>query len=181
MTGDMLPRMHSIQMVLLVGVIAVSAVPTSAQNAIASPAPSTTPSIADSWHNLSVVTPHSHIHVAADHGGSTCYFIAVDDQNLTCGHRDGSEKGRRVFPRSDVKSVKLTRYGISTLGGLGIGAGAGAAIGFAAIRPHPDELLNFSGIARAACTAIGAVGGTAVGASTDMFRGPTIYRRADIE
>ncbi len=84
-----------------------------------------------------MIAPHTHIHVAADHGGSTCYFIAVDDQNLTCGHKNGSEKGRHVFPRAEVKSVKLTRYGVSTLGGLGIGTGVGAAIGFAANRPDP--------------------------------------------
>ncbi len=175
----MLPRMHSIRLGLLVGAIAVSALPVSAQNAIASPASSPTPTIADTWHNLSVIAPHTHIHVAADIGGSTCYFIAADDQNLTCGHKNGSEKGRHVFARADVKSVKLTRYGVSTLGGLGIGTGVGTAIGFAAIRPHPEDFLNFSGIARAACTVIGAVGGTAIGASTDMFRGPTIYRRIE--
>ena len=178
MTGDILPRMHSIQLALLVGVIAVSAQPSRAQNAIAPSAPSPSHAIADSWHNLSAISPHTHIHVAADHGGSTCYFIAVDDQNLTCGHRNGSEKGRHVFPRAEVKSVKLTRYGVSTLSGLAIGTGVGAAIGFAAIRPDPNDFLNSSSVARAACTVIGGLGGTVVGASTDMFRGPTIYMRS---
>ncbi len=175
----MLSRMHCLQLALLVGAIAVSAQTSPAQNAIASPAPSPTPAIADSWHNLSAIAPHTHIHVAADHGGSTCYFIAADDQNLICGHKNGSEKGRHVFPRTDVKSVKLTRYGVSTLGGLAIGAGAGAAIGFAAIRPQPNEFLDFSGVARAVCAVVGGLGGTAVGASTDMFRGPVIYRRIE--
>ena len=175
----MLPRMHPLQVALLSGAIAVSAPLISAQNVAAPSAPSPSHAIADSWHNLSAVAPHTHIHVAADHGGSTCYFIAVDDQNLTCGHKNGLEKGRHVFPRADVKSVKLTRYGVSALGGLGIGTGVGAAIGFATNRPDPNDFLNFTGVARAACTVIGAVGGTAVGASTDMFRGPTVYRRAE--
>lgn len=175
----MLPRMHSIELALLVGAIAVSALPSTAQNVTASPAPSPSHAIADSWHNLSVIAPHTHIHVAADHGGSTCYFIAVDDQNLTCGHRDSSEKGRHVFPRADVKSVKLTRYGVSTLGGLGIGAGVGTAIGFATIHPDPKAFLDFPGIGRAICAVVGGLGGTAIGASTDMFRGPTVYQRIE--
>jgi hypothetical protein len=177
----MLLRMHYLQLALLSGAIAASGLPSPAQNAVASPAPAPSHAIADSWHNLSVIAPHTHIHVAADHGGSTCYFIAVDDQDLTCGHKSGSEKGRHVFPRAEVKSVKLTRYGVSTLGGLGIGTGVGAAIGFAANRPDPNDFLNFTGVARAACTVIGAVGGTAVGASTDMFRGPTVYRRTEVK
>jgi len=171
--------MHSIELALLVGAIVVSASPSPAQNAMASPAPSPSHAIADTWNNLSAVAPHTHIHVAADGSGATCYFIAVDDQNLTCGHKNGSDKGRHVFARAQVKSVKLTRYGTSTLGGAAIGTGAGAAIGFAAIRPHPGEFLDFTGIGRAISTVIGGLGGTAVGASTDMFRGPTVYRRID--
>ena len=175
----MLPRMPSVQLRLLVAAIAVSAVPASAQNALASPAPTPSPAIADTWHNLSAIAPHAHIHVAADHGRSTCYFIAVDDQNLTCGRKDGSEKGRHVFPRAEVKSVKLTRFAVSTIGGLGIGSGVGAVIGFATIHSHPDAFLDFSGAARAICVVVGGLGGTAVGASTDMFRGPTVYRRVE--
>lgn len=174
----MLPRMQYLQLALLSGAIAVSATPSPAQNAIASPAPSPSPAIADTWHNLSALAPHTHIHVAADHGGSTCYFIAVDDQNLTCGRRSGSEKSPHVFPRADVKSVKLTRYGVSTIGGLAIGTGVGAIIGFAANRPQPHDEFDFSGIGRAVCTVAGGLGGTVVGATSDMFRGPTIYRRA---
>ncbi len=122
---------------------------------------------------------HTYIHVAADHGGATCYFISADDQNLTCGHRNGSDKGRHIFPRSGVKSVKLTRYGISTLGGAAIGAGVGAIIGFAAIRPNPHAFLDFTGLARGVVVALGGIGGAAAGGPTDMFRGPTVYRRAD--
>ncbi len=169
--------MHFIRLALLSGAIAVSALSSPAQNAIASPAPSPSHAIADTWNNLSAIAPHAHIHVAADHGGSTCYFIAVDDQNLTCGHKNGSDKGRRVFVRADVKSVKLTRYGISTLGGLGIGAGVGAIIGVATIRSDPNGFIDLSGAARAAATVVGGVGGAAICGPTDIFRGPTIYRR----
>lgn len=174
----MLPRMHPIRLGLFLGAIAVSAPPSPAQNAIASPAPSPSHAIADSWNNLSVVAQHTHIHIAADHGGKTCYFISVDDQNVTCGHHDGSEKGRRVFPRAEVKSVKLTRYGLSSLGGAAIGGGAGAIIGVATSR-NDSSFINLNAAYRAGCTLVGALGGTAVGATTDLFRGPTVYRRAE--
>src|SRR5215469_11487223 len=101
----MLPRMHSTQLRLFLGAIAVSALPLSAQNVASSSAPSPSQPIADTWHNLSAIALHTHMHVSADHGGSTCYFIAVDDQSLTCGRKDGSEKDRHVFPRSEVKTV----------------------------------------------------------------------------
>jgi hypothetical protein len=169
--------MHSIRLALLSGAIAVSAPASCAQNASASPAPSPSHAIADTWNNLSAIAPHTHIHVAADHGGTTCYFIAVDDQNLTCGHKNGSDKGRHVFVRGDVKSVKLTRYGVSTLGGLGIGAGVGAIIGVATIRSDPSSFIDLSGAARAAATVVGGIGGAAICGPTDIFRGPTIYRR----
>ena len=128
---------------------------------------------------ISAIAPHTHIHVAADHGGSTCYFIAADDQNLLAAITTAQKKAATSSRAPTVKSVKLTRYGVSTLGGLAIGAGAGAAIGFAAIRPQPNEFLDFSGVARAVCAVVGGLGGTAVGASTDMFRGPVIYRRIE--
>lgn len=168
--------MHSIQLALVSGAIAVSSLPALAQNAVAPPPAA---SIADTWNHLAAIAAHTHIHVAADHGGATCYFISADDQNLICGHKDGSDKSRHVFARADVKSVKLTRYGISTIGGAGIGAGVGAIIGFAAFRPNPHALLDFSGAARGVTIALGGIGGAAVGGPTDMFRGPTVYRRVE--
>lgn len=175
----MLPRMHSIQLALLSGAIAVSALPALAQNAAASPTPPTAPAIADTWNHLSALPAHAHIHVAADHGGATCYFISADDQNLTCGHKDGADKARHVFARPDVKSVKLTRYGISTLGGAAIGGGVGAIIGFAAFHSNPHAFLDLTGAARGVTIALGGIGGAAVGGPTDMFRGPTVYHRVN--
>lgn len=174
----MLSRMPSIQLALLSGAIAVSSLPALAQNAAVPPASPPASSIADTWNHLAAIPTHTHIHVAADNGGATCYFISADDENLTCGRKNGSDKGRHVFPRAGVKSVKLTRYGISTIGGAGIGAGVGAIIGFAAIRPDPQAFLDFTGVARAVTVVLGGVGGAAVGGPTDMFRGPTVYRRA---
>ncbi|MGD0649198.1 MAG: hypothetical protein ABR971_14520, partial [Acidobacteriaceae bacterium] len=83
--------------------------------------------------------------------------------------------------RAEVKSVKLTRYGRSTLVGLGIGLGVGAGVG--AIAGHAQEQPNdfFPGLSTEAYAAVGgsagAIAGAAIGAPTDFLRGPTVYRR----
>lgn len=138
-----------------------------------------TTAIADSWSHLQAVPAHTHMHVSSDVGGATCYFITADEQTLTCGHKDGGLKGQKVFQRATVKSVKLTRYGWSTLGGLGIGLAAGGVVGVAVFRPDPNDFLGGFGeaIGRAFCIVVGVIAGPIVGGTTDMFRGPVVYRR----
>ena len=124
---------------------------------------------------LAALPAHIHIHVSADGGGSTCYLIAADEASLTCGRKDGGPKGQHVFPRAAVQKVKLTRYGVSTIAGAGIGAGVGAGIGFAGTQ-NPNGW--FKGDIRGVVTGLGAgVGALAIG-PTDLFRGPTVYRRS---
>jgi hypothetical protein len=130
--------------------------------------------VADSWGNLPALPAHSHLHVSADTGGKTCYLIAVDDHSLTCGRKDGGPKGQRVFRRAEVKTVKLTRYGVSTLAGAAIGAAGGAAMGFG-VTQNPDGWFN--GAARGAFTVLGGFIGAAAMGPTDVFRGPVVYRR----
>lgn len=131
-------------------------------------------SVADTWGHLSALPAHSHMHVSADTGGKTCYLIAVDEHSLTCGRRDGGPKGQQVFARAEVKSVKLTRYGLSTLAGAGIGGGVGAAAGFGATQ-NPNGWFN--GAVRGVFAVLGGVVGGAVCGPTDAFRGPVVYRR----
>ncbi|MGA7158958.1 MAG: hypothetical protein WBY53_19085 [Acidobacteriaceae bacterium] len=137
-------------------------------------APSGALDVGDTWHHLAALPPHSHLHVSADGGGRTCYLIAVDEQSLRCGRKDGGLKGQHVFPRAAVKKVKLTRYGASAVAGAGIGAGIGAVVGFAGTQ-NPNGWFN--GDIRGVVTGLGAgVGALAMG-PTDVFRGPTVYRR----
>ena len=117
---------------------------------------------------------HSYLHVSADTGGKTCYLIAVDESTLTCGRSDGKPKGQRVFQKSEVKMVKLTRYGVSTAAGAGIGAGVGAAVGFG-MTQNPNGWFN--GAVRGVLAVFGGVAGAAVCGPTDAFRGPVVYRR----
>jgi len=135
--------------------------------------------VAETWGHLQAVPAHSHMHVSSDAGGATCYFIAADETTLTCGRKDGGPKGQRIFQRATVKSVKLTRYGWSTLGGLGIGVAGGALVGVAVFRPTPNDWFGNLGtdIGRAFCIVLGTIAGPIVGGTTDMFRGPVVYRR----
>ena len=174
----MLARMSSIYGVFLAGLLAVGAGPVLAQQ-LTPTTPAASAPLSDGWNHVKSLQAHQHMHVAADHGGSTCYFISADDASLTCGRRDGGQKGQHVFPRADVKSIKLTRRGISTAGGLGIGLVAGGVIGAAAIRPDPSGFNLGLGAARAGAAVIGGIGGAVVGGTTDMFRGPVIYRRTE--
>lgn len=138
-------------------------------------APSGAMDVGDTWHHLAALPAHIRIHVSADGGGGTCYLIAADAESLTCGRKDGGPKGQHVYPRPAVQKVKLTRYGLSTLAGAGIGAGAGAVVGFAGTQ-NPNGW--FKGDIRGVVTGLGAgVGALAMG-PTDVFRGPTIYRRS---
>jgi len=170
--------MHPIRLALLCGAMASVAAPSCVLHA-QQVAPATTPpaALGDTWNHVKALPPHAHMHVAADHSGATCYFIAADEQSLTCGRHDGSAKGQHVFPRAEVTSVKLTRRGLSSAGGLGIGVGAGALIGVAVYRPDPRGFDFGLGAARASMAVLGGVAGAVVGGTTDMFRGPVVYRR----
>jgi hypothetical protein len=130
-----------------------------------------------SWDRLKHVPAGTNVHVAADKQRKTCRIDTVDEATLRCsnGH------GQYSFARDEVKSVKLTRYGRSTLVGAAIGVGAGAGIG--AIAGHAEDPPNdfFHGLTTDAFTAIGGAAGLIVGAAvggpTDFLRGPLIYRR----
>jgi hypothetical protein len=90
-----------------------------------------------------------------------------------------------VFPRGEVKSVKLMRVTRSTLVGLGLGLGGGLAVGaiLGEVRDpaQPKSGLDFSGIGRdvyvGAGAAVGLIGGAVVGGTTDFLRGPVVYQR----
>jgi len=125
------------------------------------------------WLRVKQLPLHTKVHLSTDKGGKTCLVNEVDDASLTCssGHSGAS------YPRAEIKSIKLTRYAVSTIGGAAIGAGVGAGIG-AAIGSHPTHpIVNDTAIRVGIGAVAGGLGGAAVGAVTDMFRGPLVYRR----
>jgi hypothetical protein len=120
------------------------------------------------WEHLKALPQHTRLHVSADKMSHTCYLLSVDDTSLVCG--------RYTFPRAEVKTVKLTRYGTSYGIGTAIGAGAGAGIGVAVVSGD-GFFSNDKGKAAGIGLILGAGVGALVAGPGDLFRGPTVYRR----
>jgi hypothetical protein len=124
-----------------------------------------TPAVAENdWHRVTRLPVHTKVHIDGDKKGRTCLIDAVDDVSLTCSSGD---KGSS-FSRTEIKSVKLTRYKWSTLAGLGMGFGIGAAVA----ATGPKDSLWRGGVAGGVVIAMPVIAGT-----TDMLRGPVVYRR----
>lgn len=134
-----------------------------------------------SWSRVAALPAMTRVHVSTDHGGKNCRVYAVSDDALTCAR--GSAAGT-VMQRTDIRQVKLTHYGRSTLVGAALGGGVGALAGGVAGRTKPcasNPCFNNLGIGAGGVAAIfgvaGAVVGSAVGGLTDMARGSAIYTR----
>jgi len=108
---------------------------------------------------------------------TTCVFASADADSITC-----TKSGKTptvTYPRAGISSIKLTHRGRSTLVGLGIGAGAGAIVGFATGSSPNDGFFgpNFlRGAVTAAGALIGGAIGTPVGYFTDFTAGSPIYK-----
>jgi hypothetical protein len=112
---------------------------------------------ADTWHHLAALQPGTHIHIASDKKNRTCFFASADDATLVCS-RKHSGGTQYTFARAEVRTVKLTRYTLSTIAGIGIGAGVGFGIGAAvapSVAPKSNSGLDFSGLDRDAITILG--------------------------
>lgn len=123
------------------------------------------------WDHLKAITAGTKLHVTADKGGRTCKLVSVDDASLLCG--------KHTFARSEVKTVKLTRYAVSYLGGAGIGAAVGAGVGLGATAGQSSN--SFDIVSRGEVVSTSALAGGLIGAivtgPADLFKGPTVYRR----
>lgn len=126
------------------------------------------PAAGSNWDHLKALPADTRLHVSADKGGATCKLISVDDATLICG--------KHTFQRPDVRSVKLTRYGVSYGVGAAIGAGVGVGVGEALISGD-SFFKNDKGKAAAIGLLLGGIGGTLITGPADLFRGPTVYRR----
>jgi hypothetical protein len=126
------------------------------------------------WQRVQQLPPHTKVHIKADSKSRVCTIDNVDEDKLTCTASRVVQSSRYTFQRSEIKSIKVTRYALSTVVGAGIGAGVGAGIG-AAI--HGKDDLFSTGEVVGVTAAICAVPGAIVGGLTDFTRGPTIYRR----
>jgi hypothetical protein len=135
-------------------------------NSVASPATT----VPGDWARVKQLRPHIRVHLSTDRGSHLCSVDAVDDVSLTCS----SGHSGKTYARAEIKSIKVTEYALSTLGGAFIGGGAGALVGLGCCA-HNGGLADAYAVGSGAV--VGAVAGAGVGAATDLFRGPLVYRR----
>jgi hypothetical protein len=148
------------------------------------PPAATQPTAGGNWERVKKLPALTKVHLTTEHGGKTCRIFAVTDDTLTCAK--GGNSAGAVLQRTEIKRIKLTHYGRSTLVGAGIGGGIGAVAGAIGGRSKPCPTgqtfcLNGLGIGAGGVAAIfgvaGAVAGSVVGGTTDLARGSSIYTR----
>ncbi len=127
------------------------------------------------WQRVQHLPLHTKVHIASDHKGRVCTIDSITDDSLTCSARSVVKSSQYTFQRSEIKSIKVTRYAFSALAGAGIGAGLGAGIG-AAIGASGDGFFTKREVA-GVIAVIGVVPGALIGWGTDFAKGPTVYRR----
>lgn len=129
------------------------------------------------WKRVEQLPLHTKVHVSSDKMGRVCMVDSVDEGSLTCSAGHVVNTAHYTFSRAEIKSIKVTRYVLSTIGGAGIGAGVGAIIGAAGTQGDNDRIGITRGQVVGIVTLIGGVVGAAIGGPTDFLRGPTVYRR----
>ena len=129
-----------------------------------------------SWQRLQALPAHTLVHVSSDKMSRLCVLDGVDEAKLTCSAKHVVMASHYTFPRSEIKTVKLTRYLASTAGGVGIGAGVGLAAGVGIAHGGSDRIISNKAV-WGITAAIGGIAGGLAGGPTDFLRGPTVYRR----
>jgi hypothetical protein len=128
------------------------------------------------WQRVQALPPHTLVHVSSDKMSRLCVIDSVDEAALQCSAKRVVAASHYTFPRTEVKSVKLTRYVGSTAGGIGIGAGVGLIFGVAVAHNSGPQLIG-NGAVWGVTSAAGGIAGGLVGGPTDFLRGPTVYKR----
>src|ERR1700761_5265145 len=97
------------------------------------------------WLPVTRLAPGTALKISASKGGGHCVLQSVSDSAVSCRHRSSTREVRR----EDIKRIRISRRGVSTVTGLaigaGAGAGAGAGIGSAINSSDKGSLLHVSG------------------------------------
>jgi hypothetical protein len=135
------------------------------------PAPTPTGS---NWTRIQALPVGTSLHINGK-PHTTCVFANADADSITC-----TKSNKPVtYLRTGITSIKLAHRGRSTLVGLGIGAGGGAIVGFAAGTNSKDTFFGpnaFRGAVTAVFAVIGGAVGTPIGYFTDFTAGSPIYK-----
>jgi hypothetical protein len=60
------------------------------------------------WKQVQGLGPHTRIHIKSDKENAICFVHSVDEQQLTCGRSEAIGSAVLVFPREQIKSIKLS-------------------------------------------------------------------------
>jgi hypothetical protein len=66
------------------------------------------------WRQVQGLGPHTRIHIKSDKENAICFVHSVDEQELTCARSETIGSAVLVFPRGEIKSIKLSRKAIGT-------------------------------------------------------------------
>jgi hypothetical protein len=145
--------------------------------AVSTGLPGQAPAAGSNWQRVEQLPLHTHVHVSSDKMGRVCAVDSVDEESLSCSAGRLVNTAHYTFPRTEIKSIKVTRYVLSTVGGAGIGAGVGAIIGGAATSGKNSTIGISNGQVVGITAGIGGIVGAVICGPADLLRGPTIYRR----
>ncbi len=125
------------------------------------------------WSGVQALPVDTSMHINATHQHMLCQLKSVDAESISCTRNRGFGAKVYTFQREQIRSIKLSRRMLSTLSGIGVGAGGGAIIGAALTN---SQTTWFRGSWIAATTGIGALAGGAIGYPSDFLAGPIVYR-----
>jgi hypothetical protein len=70
-------------------------------------------SVPRGWQQVQGLGPHTRIHIRSDKENAICFVHFVDEQQLTCARSEAIGSSVLVFPRGEIKSIKLSRRPLS--------------------------------------------------------------------
>jgi hypothetical protein len=66
------------------------------------------------WRQVQGLGPHTRVHIKGDKENAVCFIHSVEEDQLTCGRSEAIGSPVLVFPRSQIKSIRLSRKSFGT-------------------------------------------------------------------
>jgi hypothetical protein len=73
------------------------------------------------WRQVEGLGPHTRVYIKTDKENALCYVHSVEEQELTCGRSEAIGSPVLVFPRAEIKTIKLLRKGLGLAATLSAG------------------------------------------------------------
>jgi hypothetical protein len=78
-------------------------------------------SAASGWRQVQGLGPHTRVYIKTDKETTLCYVHSVEEQELTCGRSEAIGSPVLVFPRAEIRTIKLLRKGVGLAATLSAG------------------------------------------------------------